>query len=77
MQSFEMFVGKNVKFTVLFSTGHSAGGSLPGVFQGILTRIENEVYVFSDVKMEYGRKLIDYSNNVVINKQYIIMIAEM
>lgn len=73
MQSLEMFVGKNVKIRVSFSDG----GSNPTVFQGRLTKIENEVCVFSDVKTICGRKCIDYSNNVVINKQYIIMIAEM
>ena len=77
MQSFEMFVGKNVKITVSFSHGYPQGGSHPTVFRGVLNRIENEVCVFSDVKIDYGRKTIDYSNNVVINKQYIVMIAEM
>jgi len=52
-------------------------GSNPRIFQGRLTRIENEFCVFSDVKEMFYKKIIDYSNNVVINKQYIVMIAEM
>ena len=73
MQSLEMFVGKNVEINVSLKNGNP--NSL--IYQGRLTRIENEVCVFSEVKNVYGKKLIDYSNNVVINKQYIIMIAEM
>lgn len=70
----ESFLGKKVVVIVAFSVGrpNSCG---PMKMLGVLEKIENEFCVFSNVKEE-GFSWKDYSNNVIINKQYITMIAE-
>lgn len=80
METLEMFVGKNVTVTVSFSSAYAQGGSVPRNFCGVLRKIENDFCLFSDLKMEKisftTSSYVNYSNSVVINKQYIIMIAE-
>lgn len=80
MEILEMFVGKNVTVTVSFSGAYADGGSVPKKFRGVLRKVENDFCLFSDIKMEEivvtTRSYVNYSNSVVINKQYIIMIAE-
>lgn len=76
----ESFVGKKVEVKVAFSTYTIDGGSAPKSFIGILEKVDGDFWSFSDVKSEKivftSRSFEDYSNNVTINKQYIIMIAE-
>ena len=81
MESFEKFKGKKVLITVAFSgrAGHD-GGSWPHNFIGILENINSDFLELSDVKKEkYGISVSsypNYSNSVIINKQYLIMMAE-
>ena len=78
MESFEKFKGKKVLITVAFS--ESSYGSLPHRFTGILENINSDFLELSDVKKEKisvsGSSYPNYSNSVIINKQYLIMMAE-
>ena len=76
----ESFIGKKVEVRVAFSGYTLDGGSTPQNFVGFLERVDGEFLIFSNVKVEKivftTRSFEDYSNNVTINKQYVIMIAE-
>ena len=80
MESFEKFKGKKVLITVAFSGASVNGGSMPHSFIGILDNINSDFLELSDVKKEkYGISVSsypNYSNSVIINKQYLIMMAE-
>lgn len=81
MENFERFIGKNVKITVAFGGIIHQGGSIPLNFIGTLERIENDFLEFSDVKKETfnftSTSYNNYSNYAIVNKQYILMMAEL
>lgn len=76
----ESFIGKKVEVKVAFGGYTVDGGSTPRNFVGVLKKVDGDFLVFSEVKAEKivftSRSFEDYSNNATINKQYIIMIAE-
>ncbi len=76
----EKFIGKEVKFTVAFGSSLVNTGSISKEFLGTLESFENEYLYFSNIKEKvYGFTnftLKDYSNHAVINKQYLVLLAE-
>ncbi|MBR2588484.1 MAG: hypothetical protein IKD77_04680 [Bacilli bacterium] len=80
MEGFEKFIEKKVAITVAFSGFYRDGGSVPKKYIGVLKKFEGNYLELSDVKVEHigihGSSFTDYSNYAILNKQYIIIIAE-
>lgn len=76
----EKFIGKKVLITVAFGAAYVEGGSIPQKFIGILEKIDGEFLEFSNVQIEIkgftSSSHHNYSNSAIINKQYLIMMAE-
>ena len=76
----EKFIGKKVLIKVAFGAGLTSAGSVPQNFIGVLEKIDSDFLELSDVKIESfgftGTSVTNYSNSAIINKQYIIVIAE-
>ena len=80
MDELENLKGKNVFITVAFSSSLVDAGSIPSRFTGVLEKIDGDFLVLSNAKIEKrtftSSYYENYSNSMIINKQYLIMIAE-
>lgn len=77
MDNWNYFIGKKVKVTVAFAISLTNAGASPDTFCGIVKNINNDSIVLSNVSKEraFGLKKEDI-NNILINKNYIILIEE-
>ena len=80
MENFERFLGKKVLITVAFGAGLTSAGSIPEKFIGVLEKAAGDFLEFSTVEIERRNftsvSYAQYSNYATINKQYVIMMAE-
>lgn len=79
MDNYKDFLGKKVKVTVAFATAYAQAGATPDFFTGFFKNINDDSIILSDVSKE---KLVGLKketiniNNILINKNYIILIEE-
>lgn len=80
MDNYNNFIGKKVKVTVAFATYYTSAGASPDTFCGILQNINDNNIILSNVTKEhmngFKRETISL-NNILINKNYIILIEEL
>lgn len=80
MTDLDKFIGKKVLITVAFGSGMIDAGSIPQRYTGILEKIDVNYFELSDLKVERraftSTSFENYSNYAIINKNYVIMMAE-
>jgi len=80
MNNWNDFIGKKVKITVAFATGMINVGPAPQFFCGIVKNINDDTITLSDASKiifkGFSKEENLSVNNVLINKNYIILIEE-
>ena len=79
MDNWNDFLGKKVNVTVAFAAGFAQAGSVPHDFCGTIKSINDDSIVLSDastIRAKGFSRTNTNINNILINKNYIILIEE-